>query len=717
MTSTLLLIACIICVNFFCLLMIWSSQLTDEVKPKFISSTYDPKATIDFDSMVLKSLNKLISKYFQEPSIITKHVGDLPIGNNTQYTLDLHYLNQTFSQFKPNYHSKYYMMFNNDKSLLRILETAKIIPSEGKYDYHHNQISLYVVSTDNFLINYKSEFNLSKSLIHHCWSSKFPGKIMGTVVSNDKNSIAITYRVIKGNVITYRIRYISNLLCDEKTHSAFNQLDNLIYSSFDEYINSNLHVDNIYKQGEDKRNDEKFTSFFFLNDTYDDFALTGNTPVTAMGIQRDTIAFSRDMDFNSFYVIKKNATLNEWFIVFKGPPINKAETYYYHTNSIKFMADDKVNDIKMIQVYLTINSSSTSLITDIIKANYSLNEFNTTKSVLRKIDEELISSYTYDIDNIIQHLKKYLKPTAYSNGNGRNYVLELFYGTVCYFGWDDDELDHAYVLTTSNRQIDKIASDTTNENIIIKYEKGEFVYLYRKNKTKEYDSNYEQEKTIVFNSLPRKYRTKSPISFLIEKFDNKTILLMLMEEGVVLSLNFTKIVEREKSEKWVDIFNEYNYTVLTIILGNIISVIVYFKIFRNRRTVVEENQRRAPEVNQVIQELNRLNEVHNQNVQELQGEQISNNPNNNEEVVQQHQHNSVEHNVDNNNEGNQHENISNINQENHLPLENNVLINDNQPQINTNNNQDHNNIVINEQNQPSNNEEDPLLENIMNEYC
>lgn len=708
MTSTLFLIAGIICVNFFCLLMIWSSQLTDEVKPKFISSTYDPKATIDFDSMVLKSLNKLVSKYFQEPSIITKHVGDLPIGNNTQSVFEMNELNGTFYQFKLKYHSKYFMMFNDDKSLLRILEIAKNIHSKNNYDYRHNQISLYTISTHNFLINYKSEFNLSKSLIHHCWSSKVPGKILGAVVSNDKNNLAITYRVVKGSVITYRIRYIVNLLCESESNTLFNKQDKLIYSSFNEYFNPYQHGDNIYKQGEEKRKEDKFTSYFFSNDTYDDFALTGNTFITAMSIKKDTISYARDMDFNAFYVIKRNATYNEWSVVFKGIPINKTETHYYHTNSLKFAGDDDINDMKIIQVYVTINLTSINLITDIIKANYSSNEVNTTKSVLRKIDEELVSALSskYDINIAIKQLRKYLKPTTYSNGNGRNYLMELFYGTVCYLGWDDDELDHVNVLTNSNKQIDKIAADTSKENIVIKYKEGDFAYLHRKNKTKEYDI----KKNILFNSLPRKYRTKTPISFLIEKFDNKVLLLMLMEEGIVLSLNFTKIVEKENSERWSFVFNEYNFTVVTIILGNIGSVIIYFRMFRNRRTIIEDNnQIRAQEVNQVIQELNRLNVAQNPNSQVVPEEQ-------NEIVNDINQlHNLIE---DDSNGNVDNQNINNANEDNPSLLDNNIQLDNNQPEINNDDNQVNNNNGMNEPSHQNNhNEDDPLLENIMNDYC
>ena len=61
----------------------WGSTFSNEIIPKFIASSYDKNATIDFDSMMLKSLNKLISKYFSEPTLISKHVGDLPTGNLT----------------------------------------------------------------------------------------------------------------------------------------------------------------------------------------------------------------------------------------------------------------------------------------------------------------------------------------------------------------------------------------------------------------------------------------------------------------------------------------------------------------------------------------------------------------------------------------------------------------------------------------------------------
>ncbi len=50
--------------------------------PKFISSSFDPEAKFEFDSLILKSISEYFSNFLPKLSIISKHVGDIPNGKN-----------------------------------------------------------------------------------------------------------------------------------------------------------------------------------------------------------------------------------------------------------------------------------------------------------------------------------------------------------------------------------------------------------------------------------------------------------------------------------------------------------------------------------------------------------------------------------------------------------------------------------------------------------
>ena len=99
-----------------------------------------------------------------------------------------------------------------------------------------------------------------------------------------------------------------------------------------------------------------------------------------------------------------------------------------------------------------------------------------------------------------------------------------------------------------------------------------------------------------------------------------------MEDGVLFSLDFTDIIEKDKKGMWKWIFNECNYTILLIVFANILTFGIYFKMCR-RRMLGENNPRRAQEINQVINEMVRLN--NDSNIDDNNNSSNSNNENNN----------------------------------------------------------------------------------------
>lgn len=607
MSPSFIIIAIFLLGNFISVIIIWSTHLSDEVNPKFISSSYDSKATIDYNSMILKSINKLISKYFKEPSIISKFVGDLPLGNNTPNDIFV-FVNESINAFRPDLQAKDFLMMNQDKTELRILQIAKKVPSTNQYDYKYNEVSLYSIPIDNFIINYKNDYHLSKALIKHCWSSILPGRIIGTVLSHDKKILLLGYRVIKGNVVTFRMRYINDLSCNSEKKKGFNEQDDLIIKEFQDYLHLNDNEnDAIFKMKNSSITDQ-FIKNYINNNTYDDIAFSGNMPFSALAVKDNLIAYARELDYYAFSVIQRNSKSNEWKQGFRTIRTNKTKSSYYHTNSLQFITNDDANDIKMVQVYLMIDSSSIYLVYEMIKANFTSNSYLTTQLIRNKIDEDIISqSSQFNLDDSLSKLKKYLKPTIYSNNNNYNAMMEFFDGTVFFIDWNQTGREVRYSMTSSN-QIEQIFGDEINENIILmKSERSDLIYFNRKMNSTEY--NYNNEKTIVFKSLPNKYRDQIPLGVLIEKFNNKVIMLMLMENGVVLSLDFTKIVEKENTKFWSYCVHEYNYSVIVVIVSNIIFFASLLKLSNLSQS--QSNQRRAEDINQLIIDLNHINnELH-----------------------------------------------------------------------------------------------------------
>ena len=143
-------------------------------------------------------------------------------------------------------------------------------------------------------------------------------------------------------------------------------------------------------------------------------------------------------------------------------------------------------------------------------------------------------------------------------------------------------------------------------------------------------------------------------------------MLILMEDGVLFSLDFTDIIEKDKKGMWKWIFNECNYTILLIVFANILTFGIYFKMCR--RMLGENNPRRAQEINQVINEMVRLNndsnidENNNNNSSNSNNENNNNSNNNNDNLVDES--NSNEQQIPEN--IHQNENRNNLNEQANL---------------------------------------------------
>lgn len=84
-----------------------------------------------------------------------------------------------------------------------------------------------------------------------------------------------------------------------------------------------------------------------------------------------------------------------------------------------------------------------------------------------------------------------------------------------------------------------------------------------------------------------------------------SILFLLIADGVVISLDLTKHAENMKKTWLVLFITELNYTASIIIIANLITITFYFHL-RNRR---RQSQARTTEINHVVQDILRLNNL------------------------------------------------------------------------------------------------------------
>ena len=347
---------------------------------------------------------------------------------------------------------------------------------------------MFSIPKDNFIDYKKNDFN--KSIISLCWTTKFYGRIIGAVTSSDKLNLAIFYRVISGHNINYRIRFFHNLSCENKEIGSKN-IENIFLNVFKDIksekenksdINYLLNEQNLIISSKQKFDCEKKILFpnYFDDNTFDDFSLRGNTPINAMTIKKDILVYSRDFDYRQLYVLKRMKAEDEtmWKISYLGPQINKKLNPFFHTNSLKLLYDD-VNDYKILQIYLSVNTSRITITSNVIKANhtnydeYNLKEENHTIITFSQylLDDKVITNFEdFNTEAAIKNMKRFMRPTVFSNNNNKNLIFEFFETSVFSLDWNESINKHSLYEVISGNLVDKISkisADYNNQNIVI----------------------------------------------------------------------------------------------------------------------------------------------------------------------------------------------------------------------------------------------------------
>ncbi len=567
--------------NLFWFIALWSIGFNnDKLSPKFISSSYIPNSNFKFESVVLNSLYDVLSEYFSPPNIITKQIGDLPNGNFiNNFSKEFEYeledkLKKLYSDnlIKNKTNSKFEMIIDIDKQII------KLIKIYTDYRTYKSEIRLFYLPLDNFIISNKNQFDIFKSIIKEAWKMDFPGMIKDHKLSSDKKFILINYIITKNNIITSRFRYFTLNLSNNYFESIKKQMD-ILNKEYYSYIND---ISNI---------EEKF--FYSLYDfhSFDDFPIDGNKEITSIEIKKNYIIYSRENNKILSFLFRNN-TSNKWFNINFNDKKDLKEPFIYFSriNSLKFIDNEKENEINktlsIFQQTLQITEKGIYVYGDIYLINltdFTLVKENIIKTQLDKPASNDNVTLIYNMKIVLKKLNKILGPSIFSNNilysNKTYLIFEFFQGTLCYLSQKDYQIK---LIDDSDNTIDFISSDHTNQNVIAQYSNGDILYYYQNDDK----SSYEIGQHLYFKSVPMQYREKNILTFSIEKTKrNKTIMLILMENGVIISLDFSKIIQKMKRTLLEVMIDDYSGSIFILLIANIIVLILYLKKSGGRRRI------------------------------------------------------------------------------------------------------------------------------------
>ena len=529
--------------NIIWLFYIWRFDTNvEEFSPKYISSSFDDKLKIKFKSKVLQSISPYLYKLFPSSlSLITSHIGDIPIGStpmNEQLRKEKEYnislLNKSdIGQNK--YNSEYEIFLDENKTNIYILKF------HINYNYlkDYSLISLYTIPIDNFIITKREEYDLNKSAIIKLWEKKFQGIIKKYSISQDKKYLGI--------------------------------LMNTAYKNKN-YIKSVI----------------KYIEIFNISNI-DEIYIEGNIPLINLDISKDIIAISRKgKEFVDILIKNKTSKIWEEYDINE---LNNSFTeneeigndnskiiYYNRINSFKILDNNETN-LSLLELYISINNKG--IYANEILIEFDKINFTSSESFLLSVrldqdmednpDDKTIS-YIYDIKSSLSQLREtYFHNSIYSKNNLKSSNIlnfEFFHRTIVSLNLTSFEIEKVSTLSSG---IKTIQSDEKTNNLIVMDNKGKIYYFYRRYLNEEY-SDY---KIIALDNIPSKFKNSNILASYIETFEKeKTRLLLLMDNSVIISLDFRKIIKRMNRGLVTILISDYFYTIFMAIFNLMIMIIV-----------------------------------------------------------------------------------------------------------------------------------------------
>ena len=538
--------------NIIWLFYIWRFDSNiEEFSPKYISSSFDNKVKMQFKSKVLQSISPYLYKLFPSSlSLITSHIGDIPIGStpmNEQLKRENEYNISTLNKsdiglYK--YNSEYEMFLDENK------ENIYIIKFHISYHYLNDfsLVTLYTIPIDNFIISKRDEYDLNKSTIIQLWKKKFKGTIKKYSISQDKKYLAILLDTV---------------------HKENNNINSLI----------------------------KYIEIFNISNT-DEIHIEGNLPVTNIDVEKDLIVISRKGKEYADIIIK-NKTSEIWeeydindynnnTLVEEDEIKNEKIIYYNRINSFKILDSNETN-LYLLELYISINSKgifANKVLIDFNKINFTSTErpllsIRLDKDLEDNIDDSI--SYIYDVKSSIAQLKdNYFHNSIFSQNNlkvNKLLTFEFFHRTIVSLNITSFELERISTLSSS---IKSIQTDEKANNLIAIDNKGIMYYFYRRNSLEAY-SDY---KIITLDNIPSKFKNSQVLASYIDTFDkDKTRLILLMDNSVIISLDFKKIIKKMNRGLITVIFCDYFYTIFMAIFNLFIIIFVVKRRKKNKQRI------------------------------------------------------------------------------------------------------------------------------------
>ena len=583
-------------ISIACIATLWLVEVQHSILPKFISASYKNNLTLNFNSIALTSIYNFISIILDKPSEINLLVGDIPLYDkrkNETYIQKYNYNDEqtlikniikdyNFSKISMSNSNEYHLFPNSDKTKMNVLSFAL----EDKKDKTNKDINicftklstitLYEIPIDNFIIDFQNEYKLEHSFFKLKWKLNIPGIIIKYVFSPEYNYLALVYKQIKNGIqVSYKIVYID----------INNSTDN-------------------------------------MNLSYEVIDIPGNTKIMALAVEKDLIIYSRKIDKYKLNILYKKGgiwkrfseneikyELERYFIISDLKFIRPNQNNVDNVNNLFLFVKGIVSDINGIRMFMKIITIDLNIIfnntdnNDHEKNNNS-KFFVNSKDILNSFlelyyfeakDFNLYENFTYDMNNLEigklhKRFKKLNEPIIFNKyiqkGENSNFLhfqflsnitLETFYMNSSYFSsfpninLNPDE----YITKKNNEELIKICGD----NYYVVEDKNNILSFFTLNITNNDDPSnglfFDNPRRISFISLPKNFKFSKIYDYYFDKFNEKIILFLLIDEGLIVSLDFTGSINQKNAGAtfYRDQFNFWKTTVLFI---NCFSLFLYF---------------------------------------------------------------------------------------------------------------------------------------------